>query len=171
MRRWMTLGLALVFVVGCSEGTPTEPEASPTAGVTAANSPAAAASAHTRFTVPFFFGESCNGEAVEGETTWHSFTNSKETPKDRVHFNTHFDLRGEGVGQASGAKYRYSSQSNQTFNVAEDNFPATVRFRQTLRVIAQGNLPDRKVDAVGKATFTASGEIIHNEVEFEEDCS
>lgn len=162
MRKLLSLTLALLVFAACDQA-PTQTVEPPDLNQ--------AVTDNDRSTFPFFLRSGCGGEAIEGESTIHLVVSSNQTPSGHVNIKLHWNIKGKGTGLESGAKYELNETLNQSVTTDADNMPFTVTATRRLRVIGQGQVPDRRLDFIAHATVNANGDIVRNEARFEDICS
>ena len=88
-----------------------------------------------------------------------------------VHFTAHINAKGKGVGLITGAKYEWNEAINESVNFdGSDGATYTGTFTQRFRLIGQGRVPDRFMNALFHMTVNANGEVTSFKSEFEDTC-
>lgn len=97
-------------------------------------------------------GGTCLGEDVVVSATVHV---AVQGDHDEGHFHVNVSIHGQGVGQATGTEYRFSS----TFNDVHPRGPATFTTRLTDRLVSKGPAENLAVEFHFHRTVNANGEV------------
>ncbi|WP_316568591.1 hypothetical protein [Neobacillus sp. YIM B06451] len=113
----------------------------------------------------------CNNETIVLTGNTHVLITQTVDGKGGVHFKFHVNTQNLlGTGLTTGAQYKFVSTSNAEQNTGSSGFPSEFTAIDTLRVIAQGNVPNFLTHAIGKFTFNANGELTAFKIDFDSEC-
>ncbi len=109
--------------------------------------------------VDFFLFGPCVSEPTQSRGRLHILIIETVTPSGRRHFRFQLNANGTGVGLTTGAKYQWNHAINEGFSVDEnDGLPYTYTWVNRVRLIGQGQVPDRYYDFILHVTINANGE-------------
>jgi hypothetical protein len=124
-------------------------------------------------TIPFntTLTDSCTGEAVTFEGTWHILVHFTQDASGGLHGVAHNNIQGQGVG-SSGAKYITTQGSTSTSTISTDtanNFGVTGNAR-VVRTGVDGTQDDEVFTFRLHVTLTPNGELTAEVMENNVEC-